>query len=219
MLITSSTAIVPGSYDLSGRRQPRSARYRIIEGNDIVVDSSGAQMNGAPNDELPNEYSGGGAGCATAANVTIRNLKVAEVTKVAVMAENVDSLLIEHCDLSYNYRQRLQSTREREDLSDWLSYHNNEADEWLDHGAALYLKNCNEATVRPLPPVDKTARCSPNATNGLFYNNSIHFNSGIGIVLLPFRQQPGDAQPPRLECAGYSHGFTAGAGLGGHSLL
>ena len=206
LLITSSTTVVPGSYELSGADNLDQPLI-IIEGNDITVDFSGAQMNGASNDKLPNEYSGLAVLVRNSRHVTIRNLK-ARGYKVAVMAENVDSLLIEHCDLSYNYRQRLQSTREREDLSDWLSYHNNEADEWLDYGAALYLKNCNEATVRYLTATGgQNGLMLTQCNNGLFYNNSIHFNSGIGIGL--YRSGNNRVMHNRLDwnVRGYSHGY------------
>ena len=51
--------------------------------------------------------------------------------KVAILARDVDGLKIDNCDFSYNYRQHLNSTQEKEDISDWLSYHHNENDEWL----------------------------------------------------------------------------------------
>jgi hypothetical protein len=76
--------------------------------------------------------------------ITIRNLRAAGY-KVALSAKDVTSLTIENCDFSYNYRQHLNSTQEKEDISDWMSYHHNENDEWLRYGAAIYLRNCNNA--------------------------------------------------------------------------
>ena len=63
-------------------------------------------------------------------NITIKNLRI-KGFKVGLMAENIPGLTIEDSDFSYNYRPRLKSIREREDLSDWLSYHDNEEDQRL----------------------------------------------------------------------------------------
>ncbi|MFM8486790.1 MAG: hypothetical protein ACKOCH_10665, partial [Bacteroidota bacterium] len=78
--------------------------------------------------------------------VTLKNARVRGF-KIALLAENATSLRLENCDFSYNYRPRLHSIREREDFSDWLSYHQNEKDEWMRYGAAFYLKNCSNVTV------------------------------------------------------------------------
>ncbi|MCB0550602.1 MAG: right-handed parallel beta-helix repeat-containing protein [Phaeodactylibacter sp.] len=206
LVITSSTTITPGAYRLAG---PDSLHQPlvVIEGEDITVDFNGAEMNGATGDQRPNQYSGLAVLVRNSRNVTIRNLK-ARGYKIALMAENTDSLLLEHCDLSYNYRQRLQSIREREDLADWLSYHDNEADEWLRYGAAVYLKGCNHATVRYLSVTGgQNGLMLTQCNNGLFYNNTIHFNSGIGIGL--YRSSNNKVMHNRLDwnVRGYSHGF------------
>jgi hypothetical protein len=58
------------------------------------------------------------------------------------MAKNCINLRIENSNFSYNYRQQLQSSWLQEDVSDWMSYHHNEQDEWLRYGAGIYLKDC-----------------------------------------------------------------------------
>ena len=80
-------------------------------------------------------------------NITIKNLK-ARGYKVALLARNVSNLTIDNCDFSYNYRQHLNSTQEKEDISDWLSHHQNEKDEWLRYGAAMYLRDCEFAVIK-----------------------------------------------------------------------
>lgn len=206
MVIHSDAIINPGIYHLPGT-DSLGRPLVIIEGNGITVDFNGSEMRGSTEEQLPNQYSGLAVLVRNSRNVTIRNLK-ARGYKIALMAENSDSLLLEHCDFSYNFRQRLHSTREREDLADWLSYHNNEADEWLRYGAAVYLKKCNHATVRHLTVTGgQNGLMLAECNDGLFYNNTIHFNSGVGIGL--YRSAKNKVMHNRLDwnVRGYSHGF------------
>lgn len=110
-----------------------------ISGENLVIDFQGAELRGAPTNALPDGLTGT-AIVVSGKNITIKNCK-ARGYKVALYAENVENLVIENCEFSYNYRPRLRSIREREDFSDWLSYHQNEKDEWLRYGSAMYLKN------------------------------------------------------------------------------
>src|SRR4029077_14128218 len=87
-----------------------------------------------------------------------------------------------NCDLSYNYRQHLNSSQEKEDISDWMSYHHNEKDEWLRYGAAMYLRNCNFATIRNCKVTGgQNALMMMECNDGKIYINDFSFNSGIGI--------------------------------------
>src|SRR5204863_10026899 len=111
----------------------------------IVVDFNGAELKGSNDKEFPNEF----YGCAIlikGRNIVLKNANIRGF-KVAVMARDVDNLSIENCNFSYNYRQKLHSNRLREDVSDWMSYHHNENDEWLRYGAGIYLRNCNKINI------------------------------------------------------------------------
>ncbi|HQU58696.1 MAG TPA: NosD domain-containing protein, partial [Saprospiraceae bacterium] len=206
MVITSSTTIQPGEYAFNGA-DSLGQPVIIIEGNDITVDFNGAKMRGSSDKQWPDEYYGLAVLVRGGKNITLRNLS-ARGYKVALMAEEVDSLTIENCDFSYNYRQHLKSIREREDLSDWLSYHDNEQGEWLRYGAAVYLKNCNQALMRGTSVTGgQNGLMLTQCDNGLFYNNTIQFNSGIGIGL--YRSSHNRVMHNRLDwnVRGYSHGF------------
>ena len=48
---------------------------------------------------------------------------------------------------------------DREDLSDWMSYHQNEKDEWLRYGAGISLRRCPGFEVKGATPY---APISPN---------------------------------------------------------
>ena len=82
-----------------------------------------AVLTGSNDKQWSNEFYGLAILVKNSKNITLKNANI-HGYKVAVLAENVDSLKIENCDFSYNYRQKLKSIREREDLSDWfkLSY-------------------------------------------------------------------------------------------------
>ena len=206
MVVATDITVAPGTYQLEGA-DSLDQPLIIIEGNDITVDFNNAELNGAAEGKLPDQFSGLAILVRNSHRATIRNL-TAKGYKVALMAENSDSLLIENCNFSYNYRQHLQSTREREDLADWLSYHHNEKDEWLRYGAAVYLKGCNQATVRGLTVTGgQNGLMLTQCNDGLFYNNTIHFNSGIGIGL--YRSANNKVMHNRLDwnVRGYSHGF------------
>ena len=97
----------------------------IIEGSNITVDFSNAILKGSNLKKNPDEFFGAAVLIRSGNNITIKNLK-ARGYKVALMAKGITNLTIENCDLSYNYRQHLNSTQEKEDISDWLSHHQNE---------------------------------------------------------------------------------------------
>ena len=98
------------------------------------------------------------------------------------MAKGIEGLVIENCDFSYNYRQHLNSTQQKEDLSDWMSYHHNEKDEWLRYGAAMYLRGCNKAVVHDNTVTGgQCALMLTQCNDGMVYNNNFSFNSGIGV--------------------------------------
>ncbi|MFZ4478079.1 MAG: hypothetical protein ACOYPR_22990, partial [Saprospiraceae bacterium] len=112
----------------------------VISGENITVDFQQAVLRGAPENTLPNAFAG------VAIQVKGKNIILKNATargyKVALLAEGVSGLVLENCDFSYNYRPKLNSERERENETDWLSYHHNEHNEWMRYGAGIYLKNC-----------------------------------------------------------------------------
>ncbi len=205
MIIKQSVTIQSGVYRLSS--DSLQAPVIIIEGNGITVDFNGATLWGSTDRGTPDTYYGLGILIKKGSNVTIKNLK-ARGFQVALLAENVENLQILDSDFSYNYRQRLYSMRDREDFSDWLSYHQNDKDEWLRYGAGLYLKNCNKATVKGIRVSGgQNGLMLSGCNDGLFYNNTIQFNSGIGIGL--YRSNRNRVMHNLLDwnVRGYSHGF------------
>lgn len=206
MTIKTSVMIRPGEYLLEGA-DSLDQPIIIIEGSDITVDFNGALLEGSADDTRPDRFKGLGILVRNGKNINIKNLRV-KGYQVGLMAVNTNGLVLEDSDLSYNYRQKLGSYREREDYADWLSYHQNDQDEWLRYGAAIYLKGVDSAVVRGVHITGGQNGIMMSQTNhSLFYNNRIVFNSGIGMGL--YRSSFNRVMHNILDwnVRGYSHGF------------
>ena len=181
MVITSDSKIKRGVYKLDAD-QNSNEPVILVEGYRVTVDFNNATLQGSNSKRNPDEFFGVAVVISShGANVTIKNLKVRGY-KIALLAKDVASLTLENCDFSYNYRQHLNSTQENEDMSDWMSYHHNENDEWLRYGAAIYLRSCNMPIIRSCTVTGgQNALMMTNCNDGLIVNNNFSFNSGIGI--------------------------------------
>jgi len=202
--ITRTTKIKRATYKLDA--DSVNPAVIVIEGNDIIVDFNNAELKGSSRARRPDEYSGICIIIRNSRNITIKNLRLGGY-KVGVRATNVEKLTLDHCDLSYNFRQHLNSTQEKEDISDWMSYHHNEKDEWLRYGAAIYMRNCNNAVVANCKVTGgQNALMMTECNGGKIYNNDFSFNSGIGIGM--YRCNGNEVMYNRIDfnVRGYSHG-------------
>jgi len=180
--ITKSLKVKKQTYKLDAPAS-MDASLIIIEGNNITVDFNNAILRGSNLKKNPDEFFGVAILIKAGNNIKIKNLKV-KGYKVALMAKGVTNLTIENCDFSYNYRQHLNSTQEKEDISDWLSHHQNEKDEWLRYGAAMYLRDCESMIVKDTKVTGgQNALMMTNCNKGKIYNNDFSFNSGLGIAM------------------------------------
>lgn len=205
LVIRSSVQVKKANYRLNGY-DSLNRSVILIEGNNITVDFNNSSLQGSFNKQLPNEFYGL-AILVKGNNITIKNARVRGY-KVAMMAEGCKNLRIEYCDLSYNYRQQLQSTWLREDVSDWMSYHHNEKDEWLRYGAGIYLKNCSNAVISNNTITGgQCALMMTRCTDGMITDNDFSFNSAIGIGM--YRSNRNNILHNKLDfnVRGYSHGF------------
>jgi parallel beta-helix repeat protein len=199
---SSDTLFLPGADSLD---QP----ILTISGDDIEVDFGGLVLVGNPNPTHPELFTGLGIRIENGKNVTLRNLSLRGF-KVGILAENVENLTLINLDASYNYRPRLKSRWDREDMSDWLSYHDNESDEWLRYGAAFYLKNCTHFTIKEARATHcQNALLMSNCQHGTIFNNTFQFNSGLGLGL--YRSSHNQVMHNKLDwnVRGYSHGNYA----------
>ncbi|MBL7804774.1 MAG: right-handed parallel beta-helix repeat-containing protein [Saprospiraceae bacterium] len=210
LAISQSCRIIPETYRLKPGENPQGEKAAqgvvTIAGDNIVVDFQNADLRSTADPARPDLFTGL-AILVTGQNVTLKNARVRGF-KVALLARDAAGLTLDNCDFSYNYRPRLRSIREREDFSDWLSYHQNDKGEWLRYGAAMYLDNCQRPTVRNCRVTAcQNALLLNRCNDGLVYNNTFQFNSGLGIGL--YRSSNNRLMHNRLDwnVRGYSHGF------------
>jgi hypothetical protein len=178
----------------------------IIEGKNLVIDFNNAIIKGSNKYKEPDKFFGVAIIIRNSENVTIKNLKV-KGYKVALLARNVEKLIVDNCDFSYNYRPHLNSSQEKEDISDWMSYHHNEKDEWLRYGAAVYLRNCDYAEIKNCKVTGgQNALMMTECNYGIIYNNDFSFNSGIGIGMYRSSNNKVLFNKINFNVRGYSHG-------------
>lgn len=204
LLISEPTTFEPGVYVLAGN-DSLDQPVIIIEGNNLELDFSEVQLIGNEDRTQPNTYKGVGILVRNSQNVKLKNLQIRGY-KVALMAENVDSLQILNSDFSFNYRPQLYSLRDRENLVDWLSYHDNEEDEWLRYGAGIYLKDCEGFRIdHCVITQNQNALLMTGCQEGRVINNTFNFNSGLGIGM--YRSSRNQVMHNRLDwnVRGYSH--------------
>jgi nitrous oxidase accessory protein NosD len=206
MVIDRSITVRPGVYRLAAASDLRTPAI-TIRGTNITIDFNGATLAGAAQTADPDTFAGVGVLIDGGSKVTIRNA-VIRGYKVGILARRSPNLHLTHNDLSYNWKQRLYSGIEKESLVDWMSYHQNEKDEWLRYGAAMYLSECDLAEVDHNTVVQGQNGLMVTTSKQLkIWNNTFQFLSAIGVGL--YRVTISTIMHNRIDwCVrGYSHGF------------
>ena len=179
----------------------------LIRGDNITVDFNGAVLAGGEGDADPDSFTGTGILIDGGSKVTLKNA-VVRGYKVGIRARRSPDLRLTRNDVSYNWKQRLYSGIEKESLLDWMSYHQNEKDEWLRFGAGIYLRECDRAEVDHTTAVQGQNGLMVTHSKGLkIWNNTFQFLSAIGVGL--YRVSESTVMHNRIDwCVrGYSHGF------------
>ncbi|MGC4044194.1 MAG: right-handed parallel beta-helix repeat-containing protein [Armatimonas sp.] len=203
--LTSSQTLKSGETLRPDTHEDGSGAALEIVGDNLTIDFGGHVLRGSQPTVEPDQRQGTGL-LVRGRNVTIKNLKV-HGFKIGLIARDCPGLTIESSDFSYNWKQRLASTTEREDLSDWMSYHQNEKDEWLRYGAGIYLRSCDDFKVRKCRIFG--GQCGLMLTGcdrGLVAENDFSFLSAIGLGM--YRSSDNKIQHNKIDwCVrGYSHG-------------
>ena len=205
-VIDHSVTIRPGAYRLAASADLKTPAI-TIRGEGIVVDFNGATLIGSDDRADPDTFAGVAVLVDGGSKVTIRGATIRGY-KVGILARNSPELHITHNDLSHNWKQRLYSGIEKESLVDWMSYHQNEKDEWLRYGAAMYLSGCDRAEIDHNTVVQGQNGLMVIGSSGLkIWNNTVQFLSSIGIGL--YRVTDSTIMHNRIDwCVrGYSDGF------------
>lgn len=178
-----------------------------IRGSNIDLDLSGVELIGSPDSARPDQYEGLAILIDGGEHVSIRNARIRGF-KVGIVARNVKDLHIEGNAVSRNWKQRLYSRVEKESLVDWMSYHQNEKDEWLRYGAGLYLTDIDGGRIdRNVARQGQNGLMITRSRNLTIWNNDFSFLSSLGIGL--YRVTDSKVMHNRIDwCVrGYSHGF------------
>lgn len=206
IVIERSATVRPGVYRFAGSTDLETPAL-TIRGDNIVVDFNGAVLIGSPDEADPDQFAGVAVLVEGGSKVTIRGATIRGY-KVGILARNSPDLRITNNDLSHNWKQRLYSRIDKESLVDWMSYHQNEKDEWLRFGAGIYLSRCDRAGIDHNITVQGQNGLMVTASRGLkIWNNTFQFLSSIGVGL--YRVTGSTIMHNRIDwCVrGYSHGF------------
>ncbi len=178
--ITEDTRMKPGIHRIADADENGAIH---IVGDGITVDFQGAYLIGTDEGDTPDRYRGR---CIViqGQNVTVRNARVSGF-KVGISAIDCDGVTIEDCDVSENYRARLKSTPDAEDIADWLYPHDNDDGRWVtQHGAGVHLKGCTRATIRRVRARDvQNGIILDQVNDSKIYDNDCSFLSGWGLAM------------------------------------
>lgn len=203
-IITASAKVRPGTYRLDGSE----ARPAVtVRGSNITLDLTGVVIEGGDPYADPDGYVGTGIQIEGGERVTINGGAIRGF-KVAILGRGSKHLRLTGNDLSHNWKQRLWSGIEKESLLDWMSYHDNEKDEWLRFGAAIYLSECDDAVVEGNRAVQgQNGLMVTRSARLRIVNNTFAFLSSVGLGM--YRTTDSLVAHNKLDYAvrGYSHGF------------
>ena len=218
MVITSSVRLRSGTYRLpSTADQPALT----IRGSNLTVDLTGVTLEGGDPLADPDGYVGTGIFVDGGNDITVTGLGDASPEsaartkagairgyKVGVLARGADHLHLTGLDVSDNWKPRLWSGIEKESLVDWLDFHDNEHDQWLRDGAAVYLADCRDCEVDHTRAVQgMNGLLLVRSVHDKVWNNTFSWMSGLGMGL--YRTTDSTIMHNRLDwdVRGYSNGF------------
>ena len=206
MVITKSTRLRPGTYPLPAPRHPDSALI-VVRGDSLTLDLTGVVLQGTDPMSDPDQASGVAIRVEGGSNVRIVGARIRGY-KIGIIARGTRGLEIRNSDLSHNWKPRLFSLIEHESLVDWLSFHNNEANEWLRFGAAIFLDNVSGGLVQGNTVTQGMNALLMNRVDHVTVrDNNFSYNSGPGIGLYRSSDNLIVRNSVDFNIRGYSHGF------------
>jgi nitrous oxidase accessory protein NosD len=154
-----------------------------ITADGVTVDFGGQVLHGAEQG-TPDTFSGTGV-WIKGRDITLRGARISGF-KAGIHARLCNKLLIEDCDVSGNFCQRLRSTPAREDPSDWLRPHANDNNEWLtNYGAGIYVEDTTNAKIRRVRAWGTQNGIVLDRVSGVeVYDNDCSFGSDSAGILL-----------------------------------
>ncbi len=166
----------------------------------------GRPLRGAEDGAAPDSFDGIGIRI-TGRNVTLSGA-VIQGYRIGVFAKRALDVVIEDCDVSGNFSQRLASTPQHEDSVDWLRPHANDSNQWMEnYGAGIYVEETANAVIRRVRAWGTQngivlSRC----TGTKVYDNDCSFGSGWGLAMWRCQGNTISRNAFDFRVRGYSHG-------------
>jgi nitrous oxidase accessory protein NosD len=175
----------------------------VADGVVLVLEGT---LAGAGPETAADAYRGIGL-AIRAKDVTVKGARVRGF-RAGIVAREADGLVLEGCDVSGNFRQRLHSTPQREDERDWLWPHDNDANEWLEkYGAGIWIEDSRCVTVRGCRAREgQNGLVLDRVEESKVYDNDFSFLSGWGIALWRSNENVIARNACDFCVRGYSHG-------------
>lgn len=179
----------------------------MVRGDSLTLDLSGVVLEGMAPSADPDQAAGIAIRIEGGRNIRIVGARIRGY-KIAILARGTRGLEIRNSDLSHNWKPRLFSLVEHESLVDWLSFHNNEGNEWLRFGAAIYLDNVSGGLIQGTTVTQGMNALLMNRVDHLTVrDNNFSYNSGLGIGLYRSTDNTIVRNSVDFNIRGYSHGF------------
>ncbi|MSR44502.1 MAG: hypothetical protein EXS15_03965 [Phycisphaerales bacterium] len=155
-----------------------------IEGDDLTIDLGGQTLFGANHETTPRHELRGIGITLRGKRITIRSGTITGF-RVGISGTQCDHALLENLELVRNFSQKLGSTPDGEDATDWLRPHANDNDEWItSYGAAIAIRDSQGVIIR-----ENGIRQGQNGIvlsrvqHSQVYNCDASFLSGWGVAL------------------------------------
>ena len=151
----------------------------IIEGNDLVIDCSGAQLFGNDVDKSPALYEHNAVIIRNSKNVRIENFTIQRF-KTGILIDNCEDVVIRNAEISYHKRPEL--------LSNYQFEVNEESIEWqqesIPQSAGIYISNSKSITLDKIKLSNNNIGLFSMNSNDIHITNSIiNYNSSAGMWL------------------------------------
>ena len=204
MVVTKSTRFRPGTY-----RLPASGDSAVltVRGDSITLDLTGVVLEGNAPTADPDQSAGVAIRIEGGRNIRVVGARIRGY-KIGILARATRGVEIQNSNLSHNWKPRLFSLVEHESLVDWLSFHNNEGNEWLRFGAAIYLDNVSGGLVQGNTVTQGMNALLMNRVDHVTVrDNNFSYNSGLGVGLYRSSDNLIVRNSIDFNIRGYSHGF------------
>jgi parallel beta-helix repeat protein len=206
MVVTASVRIEPGTYRVAGPASLDSALI-VIRGDDVSLDLTGVRLEGLAPDADPDLGTGVALRIDGGRDVTVRGGTIRGY-RFGILARGARGLRLLENDVSYGWKPRLFSQVPHESLLDWLSFHNNEAREWMRFGAAIYLEDVRGGEIRGNRAVQGMNALLMTRTDSVSVrDNDFSYNSGLGVGMYRSSYNALVRNRMDFDVRGYSHGF------------